>query len=119
MINFFIKCILLLSLLFVTVLFGMQQANNGIRDMKGYNDPNFKGAFQLTEGSSGDLEAAFLGERVTSHDLQEKQEKLQSMEAFNLFSSIGKKFADGIAYVLQVILDWLSNLIFKLTGNDS
>lgn len=116
MIRFVLKCFLLLSVLFVAVLFGMQQANNGIQNMKGYDDPNFKGAFQITESQSGDLEAAFLGERVTSHDLEEKQERLQKFEAFNVFSSIGKEFADGIATFFQKLLDWLTAFIFKLTS---
>ncbi|MFD1736630.1 YqxA family protein [Bacillus salitolerans] len=108
MIKFMLKSFLLISVLFILVLFGMQHANDGIRNMKGYNDPNFEGAFQITEAESGDLEAAVLGERVTSHDIQEKHQKLQEMEAFNIFSKIGAKFSEGIAFFFQKILEFIT-----------
>lgn len=96
------------------VLLGMQQANEGIREMKGYDDPDFSGAFQITEDSSGELEAALLGEKVTSHDIRVKQEKLEDLEAFNLFSSLGSKFADGVSMFFQKLLDVLSAALSQL-----
>jgi hypothetical protein len=108
MIKFSMKFFLLFLLLFFGVLLGMQQANEGIREMKGYDDPQFSGAFHITEGQSGELEAALLGERVTSHDIREKQERLEKMEAFNIFSSLGSKFATGISTIFQRLLELIS-----------
>jgi hypothetical protein len=105
MIKFSLKFFLVFTLLFFGVLFGMQQANDGIREMKGYDDPQFKGAFHLTAGQSGELEAALLGEDITSHDIREKQEKLEKMEAFNVFSTMGHKLGEGITTLFQKLLD--------------
>ncbi|WP_456278225.1 YqxA family protein [Bacillus sp. AK128] len=105
MIKFSFKFFLLFTILFLGVLLGMQQANEGIRDMKGYDDPEFKGAFHLTAGQSGGLEAAVLGNNITSHDIRVKQEKLEKMEAFNFFSSMGHKLADGITSLFQKLFD--------------
>lgn len=50
MIRFTGKCLLIAIVMFVGVLFGMQQANSGMLDMKGYKDPSLKGAFTLGGG---------------------------------------------------------------------
>ncbi len=42
MIRFTGKCLLIAIVMFVGVLFGMQQANSGMLDMKGYKDPSLK-----------------------------------------------------------------------------
>jgi hypothetical protein len=108
MIKFTMKFSLLFTLLAFGVLIGMQMANEGIREMKGYDDPEFSGAFHFTEGASGELEAALLGERVTSHDIRVKQEKLEQMEAFNFFSSLGSELAEGISSLFQKLIDIIS-----------
>ncbi len=43
MIAYFGKCLLLVTIMFLGVLFGMQQANHGMLSMKGYHDPSLKG----------------------------------------------------------------------------
>ena len=40
---FMLKAIMIAAVMFISVLFGMQQANNGINEMKGYEDAQFKG----------------------------------------------------------------------------
>ena len=40
MIRFTGKCLLIAIVMFFGVLFGMQQANSGMLDMKGYKDPS-------------------------------------------------------------------------------
>ncbi|MBM6619238.1 YqxA family protein [Bacillus suaedaesalsae] len=109
MIKFTLKFSLLITFAAICILVGMQIANNGIREMKGYDDPEFKGAFHITEGHEGELEAALLGEKVTSHDIRIKQEKLEQLEAFNFFSSLGSKFADATASLFQKLIDVLSS----------
>jgi hypothetical protein len=87
-------------LMFICVLFGMQQANSGIHKMKGYEDEGFQSAVAINK-ENGNLEASVLGENITSHDLDEKKQQLEEMKAFNLLSSIGKGVADTISSVAE------------------
>lgn len=105
---FMLKSLMLASLLFISVLFGMQQANEGIQKMKGYEDPKFKSAFSIKETESGTLETAILGRDISSHDLEQKQKQLEKMKAFNLFSSMGKKLADGISSVMEKAVELIT-----------
>ncbi|PLR93805.1 DUF3679 domain-containing protein [Bacillus sp. T33-2] len=100
---FMLKCILLAALMFLSVLVGMQQANEGINNMRGYGDPEFKSGLSINEDK-----AAILGNDVSSHDLQQKREKLQEMKAFNFFSSIGKELADGISSGVKKTIESIS-----------
>ena len=94
---FMLKSLFIAALMFISVLFGMQFANDGIHRMKGYDDPNIGTAFTLNENERGKLQGTFLGQDVSSHDLEKKKEQLEKMKAYNLFSSVGKKLADGIS----------------------
>ncbi|KAB2338614.1 DUF3679 domain-containing protein [Cytobacillus depressus] len=108
---FMLKTLLLTSLMFLAVLFGMQQANEGITKMKGYSDERFKGAFTLQENEAGELHASILGTDVTSHDLQQKKEKLEEMKAYNFFSSLGKKLSEGLSALAETTLHFITDLI--------
>jgi Protein of unknown function (DUF3679) len=115
MVKFMFKCFVLCAFLLFGILIGMQQANQGMIKMKGYNDPELQSAFQVEKEHSGNVEASILGNKVTSQDLQEKQQKLEQIEAFNFFSQIGKQFAtiisSGVSELLKVIANWV-NVIF-------
>lgn len=108
---FMMKAFFLAALMFVSVLFGMQQANQGIINMKGYEDSAFKSAFTVQEKESGEYNALILGNEVSSHDLQEKKEQLEEMKAYNFFSSMGKKFSEGVSgttdKMIQLITDFV------------
>jgi Protein of unknown function (DUF3679) len=106
---FMLKAILLVCIMFICVLTGMQLANKGIHDMKGYEDPKFKSAFKVKENDEGKVETAILGNDVSSHDLQKKKEQLEKMETFNLFSSMGKKLADGLGAGVEKSLELITN----------
>lgn len=106
---FFLKFILVVALMFVSVLFGMQQANEGIHRMKGFEDVNMKEALNLRE-SDGQVEVSLLGNEISSHDLQEKKEKLEQMKAYNFFSSVGKKLAEGVSAVTEKAIEFLTNI---------
>lgn len=108
---FMFKTFLLTSFMFIAVLFGMQQANEGITKMKGYHDESFKGAFTVQEKDTGELQASILGKDVSSHDLQQKKEKLEEMKAYNLFSSMGKKLSDGISALTENVIHFITDLI--------
>ncbi|MBS4191360.1 YqxA family protein [Bacillus sp. FJAT-49705] len=111
---FMLKSFILVSLMFMAVLFGMQQANEGIQNMKGYHDSNLKGAFTFQEGKDGQVQASILGKDVSSHDLQQKKEKLEEMKSFNFFSTVGKKLSEGISNLSESTITFITDLI---TGN--
>lgn len=108
---FMLKSMLIAALMFVSVLFGMEQANVGIQHMKGYSNDQFKGAFTFEESGDGELEASILGNDVSSHDLEQKKKELEEMKAFNFFSSLGKSLADALSHVTEKIIQLLTGLI--------
>lgn len=111
MVKFMFKSFILCSVLLFGVLIGMQQANQGMIKMKGYNDPDFQGAFQVKSDDSGDVEASILGNEVTSQDIQKKQEQLEQIEAFNIFSQLGKQLAGIVNSAVSTILELVGDLV--------
>lgn len=105
---FIFKSLLLVSLMFLSVLFGMQQANIGIQKMKGYDDPKFKSALHLQTNDGGELQASLLGVDVTSHDLEKKKQKLEEIQAYNLFSDIGRMISSGISSGLNQLFNLIT-----------
>ncbi|WP_417899529.1 DUF3679 domain-containing protein [Bacillus haimaensis] len=101
---------LITIVLFLGVLLGMQQANEGMRKMKGYDDPSDGKAFHVVETTEG-YNGTFLGNEITSQDIKEKQEKLEGIKAFNFFSSMGKKLADGVSSLMSGLLKDASDKI--------
>ncbi|PKG24504.1 DUF3679 domain-containing protein [Niallia nealsonii] len=110
--GFTLRAAVLALLMFLCVLFGMQQANNGIKSMKGYEDEKFANALDFQK-NDGNLEASVLGEDVTSHDLQKKKQQLEEMKAYNLFSSMGKGVADGMNSLVRKGVDIAADLMDK------
>ncbi len=110
MMKFMLKCFVLCTILLFGVLIGMQQANQGIIKMKGYEDPDLQSAFQV-ENETGDVQASILGNNVTSQDLHEKQEQLEQIEAFNFFSQIGKQLATLVSNGVSSILESIATLL--------
>lgn len=107
MIRFALKCTFILLVLFLGVLIGMQTANDGIKKMKGYDDPTLSSAFEVNQSKQGELEAAILGEKVTSHDIEKKKEKLEEIKAFNFFSSVGKQLGKAISNLFSSLINLL------------
>lgn len=108
--GFMAKAIMLVCAMFIAVLFGMQQANEGIHSMKGYDDQAFKGALTLKEEDE-ELQASILGNEVSSHDLEKKKEQLEEMKAYNFFSSLGKKLAEILSAAMEKSLDLIASLM--------
>ncbi|RFU71668.1 DUF3679 domain-containing protein [Peribacillus saganii] len=107
MIRFYLKCFLLLGVLFFVVIFGMQHANQGMKKMKGYDDPSLYGAFTVEEYGKGGVEASILGQKVTSHDIEEKKKTLEEMKAYNFLSHLGKKLSGTISGGIKKMLDMI------------
>ncbi|MDM5330952.1 YqxA family protein [Neobacillus sp. CF12] len=105
---FMLKFFCILALMFISVLAGMQLANDGIHKMKGYDDPNFQNAVAINDNGE-QVKATFLGNEISSHDLNEKKKKLEEISAFNLFSSMGKKISQGVSNASEKLI----NLITK------
>ncbi|WP_070120615.1 DUF3679 domain-containing protein [Bacillus marinisedimentorum] len=115
MANFMLKTLFMISVLLVGVLIGMQQANDGMRNMKGFEN-SFSGAFEISEADDGKMEAEVLGQSITRQDLREKQEKLEKAEAFNVFSSMGAKLADAAGTAFRWMFNAMSMVLGKLLG---
>lgn len=115
--KFMLKCFMLAILVFFGVLLGMQQANEGLKHMKGYDDPAFEGAFEI-ESTQEEVEASLLGQKVTSHDLAEKQKQLEEMEAFNFFSSLGRGIAEIIGNLFTGLMSAAGTGLEKLLEKD-
>lgn len=108
-----LKSFLLASIMFICVLFGMQQANDGIHRMKGYDDADFGNAFTLNEADNGKIEGTFLGNDVSSHDLEKKKEEIEEMNSFNFFSSLGKNMTKGISEATESVINTIVEKIGK------
>ena len=104
MLRFWLKCFVIVLIFFVGVLFGLQKANSGLVNMRGYQDPQLGTAVSI-EHDEGVVNADFLGEELGSHDLEEKKKKLEELKAFNAFSSIGKKITAGIQGAVTKIIE--------------
>ena len=115
---FMLKALMIATVMFISVLFGMQQANDGINEMKGYEDAQFQGAFSFQDNGDGELEASILGNDVSSHDLEKKKAELEEMKAYNFFSSIGKALAGFITNLTEIIIQFIAGFITNL-GNPS
>ncbi|WP_353855181.1 YqxA family protein [Bacillus sp. Bos-x628] len=105
--SFIGKSFILGIVLLFGVFLGMQQANNGMLQMKGYHDPELKGAFSIQVNDNQEREASILGTNVSEKDLAEKQKQLEEMESFNAFSKAGKALSDGITNAARSLYDWV------------
>ncbi|UAL46222.1 DUF3679 domain-containing protein [Sutcliffiella horikoshii] len=114
--RFMVKCLFISLVLFLGVLLGMQQANDGMRKMKGYDDPAFQGeAFRVAETAEG-YNGTILGRQLDSQDMKEKQEKLEGIKAYNVFSSAGKKLADGVSGLMSGLFNKVQDTVEEKTG---
>lgn len=100
---FMLKSFILAAIMFICVLTGMELANDGIHKMKGYDDPNFQNAVSINENDK-EFNATFLGKNISSHDIEAKKKKLEEMNAFNFFSSMGKKMSEGLSNATEKLI---------------
>jgi hypothetical protein len=111
MVRFTIRCFALAVLLFFGVLLGMQQANEGLLKMKGYDDPSFQTVLDVEKARDGKLEAMVMGNKVTVENIEEKQKKLEKMKMFNLFSELGKRLAEAVRTFTRDLLAFVGGWI--------
>lgn len=113
-----LKSFLLCVVMFLGVIIGMQQANDGLREMRGYETPETLGAFHFEEMDEGELEASILGNTVTSHDLEKKQKQLEEMKAFNFFSELGKWLSNAVSSLVNAIIDFITIHVEKVFSGE-
>ena len=94
----------------VGVLIGMNRANQGMNDMRGYTDSSFQTPVNIQTTDEGSFDAAVLGNEISSFNMNEKKEKLEEVKSFNFFSEIGKLLADLISSIAQAIINFFAGL---------
>ncbi len=100
-----LKLVVLVSVLFIGVIIGFQEANYGLKKMKGFDDGSFTAVFSIREGKeSGDLEAVIFGETVNSETLEEKKKVLEEIYTYNLFTDIAKTLTHLLQNIFSLIL---------------
>ena len=108
--GFILKCLLLVCVLFVGVVIGMNKANQGMKEMKGYDDTSFQSPVLLQQTEDGKVEASVLGREIVSHDFEKKKEKLEEIKTFNIFSEAGKALAKTVTAITQALFDVVTGL---------
>jgi hypothetical protein len=106
MVKFTVKFFLAVMILFFGVLLGMEQANEGLQKMRGYDDSSLPSVFHISKDKNGEVEASVLGNKVMAEGLQEKKEKIENMKTFNLFSELGKQFAEAVRSLMEQVLSF-------------
>ncbi|MGG6437499.1 YqxA family protein [Saccharococcus caldoxylosilyticus] len=113
MAKFIVQFCFAVLILFFGVLLGMQQANEGMQKMRGYEDTSLPSVLHLSKNQSGEIEASVFGKKVEVDDLQEKKEKIEKIKAFNLFSELGKQFANAVETLMEQLLSFFTKLFGK------
>jgi hypothetical protein len=104
---FMFKSLFLACIMFICVLYGMQQANDGIIHMRGYGEEQFQGALSIKDGE----EVSILGSEITSHDLEKKKTELEEIKAYNLLASLGKSLAEFTSNITEQLIRLVTGLI--------
>lgn len=109
--NFVLKSFFLIIVLFIGILIGMNKANQGMMEMRGYTDHSFQTPIVVQKTEEGLVETTFLGNDLPSFNLDEKREKIEEAKAFNFFSEAGKFVAEVISSIAQGIIDFFASFI--------
>jgi predicted PurR-regulated permease PerM len=96
MVKFTIQSLLVAVIFLVGVLLGMQQVNESMRKMKGYDDPSLERVIHVSKD-----ETIVLGQ-----SLEQKKEKLQQIETFNVFSKVGQQLATFVHSLVEHMLSF-------------
>jgi hypothetical protein len=94
---FFLVCIA-----FLGVLGGLQVANSGMKEMRGYEDPKLQEVVAMKTNADGNVEAEVLGQKV---NITEKEKQLQEMKSFNIFSKAGEGLTKAVEKTVQLTIE--------------
>ena len=109
MVKFILKVSTLIFLLFFGVILGMQLANQNMKKMQGYDDPNMYEALTIDKQEDGEINATVLGNQVSTTDLEEKKEKMEEWKAFNILSGVGKGISETFTGIFKGMADIISD----------
>ena len=112
MTKFLLKCFFTTTILFLGVLIGIQVASNSLVKMTGDQHYSTETITKKVDGIKAQSVSPEANEnKITSHDLEKKQEKLEKIETFNLFSQMGAKLSDGLAFVFSKMISKITTTI--------
>ncbi|NGP43502.1 DUF3679 domain-containing protein [Bacillaceae bacterium SIJ1] len=103
MTRFLLKCFALLTLLLFGVLLGMQLSNEGMNQIKGYDDSSFKEALEWSANDES-WEATVLGEEWSEERLLEKQKAYEEATSGHFISEAGAKAGEAFYTVVNQLL---------------
>jgi hypothetical protein len=107
--KFMLKCFGIVALLLFGVLFGIQKAHFEMNELKGASN---KGSI---ESMNDNLSTESNGEnKPSSHDIKAKQETLNKIDSFNVFSALGQKLTSWISSVFGVMISVLGIIIQEM-----
>lgn len=109
MTKFMLKCFGITSLLLFGVLFGIQKAHFEMNELKGASKRESIESMNDSIASESDEV-----ERPSSHDIKAKQETLNKIDSFNVFSALGQKLTAWISSAFSVMISVLGIIIQQM-----
>ena len=111
--HFFLKCMLLITLLFCAVLYGMDMAKQGMLKMEGTETQNHSSSllnFDIPGLSSKTTKAEEKTNTMTpttkkleqpKDDIESRLTKLDQIQSFNPYSAMGDKLSNGVSSIFE------------------
>jgi hypothetical protein len=99
--KFLLKFFFITTVLFFGVILGIQLASNNIVEMTGDSSYSTE---KLIKIDAPVYTPKTIDKELTSHDLETKQQKLEQIESFNLFSQMGVKLSELLNLVFSNVL---------------
>ncbi|MCM3716885.1 DUF3679 domain-containing protein [Fictibacillus phosphorivorans] len=106
MTKFMLKCFGITALLLFGVLFGIQKAHFEMNELKGV--PSKESIESMNDHISSDVKKA------SNHDIKTKQETLNKIDSFNVFSAFGQKLTSWISSAFSVMISVLGIIIQEM-----
>ncbi|MDM5315826.1 DUF3679 domain-containing protein [Fictibacillus sp. b24] len=110
MAKFMLKCFGLVIILLFGVLFGIQKAHFEMDELKTPSLKSIKSLSSTSQNQSKTTEA----ETVTSHDIKTKQETLNKIDSFNVFSALGQNLTSWISSAFSVMISVFGIIIQEM-----
>jgi Protein of unknown function (DUF3679) len=109
MTKFMFKCFGITALLLFGVLFGIQKAHFEMNELKGAS--NKESIESMNDSFSSEDKGV---EKTSSHDIKTKQETLNKIDSFNVFSAFGQKLTTWISSAFSVMISVLGIIIQEM-----
>ncbi len=109
MAKFMLKCFGLVIILLFGVLFGIQKAHFEMDELKGPSQESLESISSSTQNQSRTET-----ETLTSHDIKTKQETLNKIDSFNVFSALGQNLTSWISSAFSVMISVFGIIIQEM-----